>query len=33
MQVNRKMLAELAVSEKETFKAIVDSVKDQAKTA
>ncbi|MFC1599649.1 50S ribosomal protein L20 [Patescibacteria group bacterium] len=33
MRVDRKMLAELAVSEKEAFKAIVDHVKDQAKTA
>ena len=33
MMVDRKMLAELAVSDKAAFKTIVDTVKDHAKTA
>ena len=33
VRLDRKMLAELAVNDKAAFKAIVDAVKDQAKTA
>lgn len=33
VRLDRKMLADLAVNDKPAFKAIVDAVKDQAKTA